>query len=244
MPSPAVASVREEDRARLNELIERGKWTYPGDHPIAQLDGLRLGDCTVIALLGPKNNVGSRYWQAFLAGSDGRLADEPVALGLHNSGPFPAFNWIELTQYREQLQIGGEEIDLWAPGLEGQLFAALDSFVPPGGHIMVEYDSPTHRPTERILTLRYPPAASPLGYLMFEHIGVRSYRDWYISEGGREGPRKLQGFKPLNDEIAAEKTAALRSEIETLLNRGLGPEHGEWGRLARDLATRVRQHLL
>ena len=103
---------------------------------------------------------------------------------------------------------------------------------------MVEYDSPTHRATERILTLRYPPVCSPIGYLMFE-AGVRSYRDWYISEGGREGPRKLQGFKPLNRADRRQKTAALSRSWRDVLVRRRTASHGEWGRLARELAAKA-----
>ena len=145
---------------------------------------------------------------------------------------------MELTQYNERLDFGGDALDLWETGLDRTLFAALSRLVPAGGHIMCEYDSPTHKATERILTLRYPPAASPIGYRMFE-VGVRSYRDWYISEGGREGPRKLQGFKPWNAEIAAEKTAELKAELTATLKAKPNPEHGEWGRLARDLARKA-----
>lgn len=207
-------------------------------HPVAALDGLRLGDAVVVALLGPKNSVGSRYFQLLLADAAGELADEPLALGLHNSGPYPGFNWIELTQFREQIGWGGRVLDLWATGLERDLFGALAALVPDGGHIMAEYDSPTHRPTERILTLRYPAVCSPIGYLMFEQ-GVRSYRDWYISEGGREGPRKLQGFKPLNEANGVEKTAALRRTLESVLAAPPNAAHGKWGELARELGRRA-----
>ena len=238
----AKASLQPAARARIQEALAGRGWELPGKHPIAALDGLALGDCRVIALLGPKNAVGSRYFRLFLADAAGHLAEEPLALGLFGAGPYPAFNWVELTQYQESLDFGGTALDLWATGLDRPLFAALSALVPPGGHIMCEYDSPTHKATERILTLRYPPAASPIGYRMFE-VGVRSYRDWYISEGGREGPRKLQGFKPWNDEIAAEKTAELKAELSAALKRRSNPEHGEWGRLARDLAAKALSEL-
>jgi hypothetical protein len=231
-----------ESRARIEEALGGRGWTLPGDHPIAALDGLALGDSRVIALLGPKNAVGSRYFRLFLADAGGRLAEEPLALGLFGAGPYPAFNWVELTQYQESLNFAGAALDLWATSLDRLLFTALSALVPPGGHIMCEYDSLTHKSTERILTLRYPPAASPIGYRMFE-VGVRSYRDWYISEGGREGPRKLQGFKPWNKEIAAEKTAALKADLSSALKRRPNPEHGEWGRLARDLAAKALAQL-
>jgi hypothetical protein len=254
----AKVSLQPAARARIEEALAGRGWELPGKHAIAALDGLALGDYRLIALLGPKNAVGSRYFRLFLADAGGRLAEEPLALGLFGAGPYPAFNWVELTQYAETLHFaqatpprppqrergrGGEgTLDLWATGLDRPLFAALSALVPAGGHIMCEYDSPTQKATERILTLRYPPAASPIGYLMFE-AGVRSYRDWYISEGGREGPRKLQGFKPWNAEIAAEKTAELKAELSAALKRRPNPEHGEWGRLARQLATKALAQL-
>ena len=105
---------------------------------------------------------------------------------------------------------------------------------------MVEYDSPFHEATARMLTLGYPPVTTPLGYRLFQ-AGVRSYRDWYIPEGGREGPRKLQGFKPLNEEIAREKTAALLAEVEAVVAAPQG--HGEWGEIARRNASDVLQAL-
>jgi hypothetical protein len=241
MRDPALTAVRPEDRIRIDELLA-GKWELPGNHPVSHLDGVALGDYRTIAILGPKNNVGSRYYQLFLADAGGHLADGALALGLHNSGPYPAFNWIEMTQYNEAPTLAGQMISLWELGLDRDLFAALSTLVPPGGHIMVEYDSPSHVATERVLTLRYPIATSPIGFRMFE-AGVRSYRDWYISEGGREGPRKLQGFIPLNDEIRAEKTAALRSEIAEMLALPTNGSHREWGRLARSLGQQVLDSL-
>lgn len=246
-----LADIRPQDRARIEDLLSR-KWSLPGEHPVSALDALALGDCRTVAILGPKNAVGSRYFQLFLANSVGRLADGALALGLYNSGPYPGFNWIEMVQYNEQptftpeagapLPCAGEGPGVRDSGLDRPLFEALSGLVPAGGHLMVEYDSPSHRATERILTLRYPAAASPIGFRLFA-AGVRSYRDWYISEGGREGPRKLQGFKPLNAKIAAEKTAALRAELEEMLTSPPNDGHGQWGRLARALGRQVLDDL-
>jgi hypothetical protein len=88
-------------------------------------------------------------------------------------------------RYQPAPAIAGRAADIRAAGLEEALFLALSDLVPAGGHLMVEYDSPAQRESERILTLDYPPVTSPLGYLLFR-AGCRSFRDWYISEGGRE----------------------------------------------------------
>jgi len=233
----AVQTLKPHARARIEALLSK-RWSLPGEHTLARLHGAALGQYRMLALLGPKNNVGSRYFQLWLCDGDGQLSDESLALGLHNSGPFPAFNWIELVQHREVLRVGEDVIDLRTTGLDRPLFEQLAYFVPPGGHIMVEYDSPSHRATERVLTLGYPPVCSPLGYLMFR-VGCRSYRDWYISEGGREGPRKLQGFMPLNDEVRREKEERLRQELTEFLSRTGAGTADEWGAVARRTALEV-----
>lgn len=233
--------IREQDRPRLEQMLRR-RWSPPGEHPLRRLNGQRIGGYSLLALLGPKNVVGSRYFQLLLADEHGRLAGQPVALGLFNSGPFPAYNWVEMVRYEPVLSLDSETLNLVAEGLDLPLFDLLSGLVPAGGHMMVEYDSPGQHATERVLTLGLPPVASPLGYLMFR-AGCRSYRDWYISEGGREGPRKLQGFKPLNQEIAREKSARLREELQRFLAEGSGGRGDKWRELARENAARVLAEL-
>jgi hypothetical protein len=46
------------------------------------------------------------------------------------------------------------------------------------------------------------------------HAGFRgAFKDWYISEGGHEGPRKLQANKSPN---AAAARVAMRTHVEEL----------------------------
>ena len=228
-----------EGRTRLAALLDR-HWTSAEGHPLAALHGKKIGPLRLFVLLGPKNNVGARYFQLFAVDGRGQLSRERLALGMFNSGPYPAFNWVELTQYEPVVTIDGRPRDIRDGGDDLALFELLSALVPAGGHLMVEYDSPFHEATARMLTLGYPPVATPLGYRLFQ-AGVRSYRDWYISEGGREGPRKLQGFKPLNEEIAREKTAALLAEVLAVV---AAPQaHGEWGEIARRNAAAVVQTL-
>jgi hypothetical protein len=61
---------------------------------------------------------------------------------------------------------------------------------------MVSYEGEQEIHRETLLSLAggVPPAATPLGYLLvlggFGHV-----KDWYLAEGGMEGPRKLWGEK-------------------------------------------------
>ena len=56
---------------------------------------------------------------------------------------------------------------------------------------MAEYDSEARRVTAQALAARVPPLATPLGALMTAVGCGDAFKVWYISEGGREGPRKL-----------------------------------------------------
>ena len=65
-----------------------------------------------MVLLGPKNAVGAHYFQLFLRSAQGCLADAPLLLGLHNSGPFPAYNWIDVIRYEGAVTFGDEIVSL------------------------------------------------------------------------------------------------------------------------------------
>ena len=250
MPEPPLLT-DAQDKRRLDALLSRA-WTLAREaaHPLGGLQGLSLGPYRLLALLGPKNNVGARYFQLLLVDSAGRMGEDAVAFGLHNAGPYPGYNWVEVFRYDPTSRIQGEAADLRATGpsaglrtsLEQELICALAGLAPAGGHLMVEYESPAQKESERILGLGYPPVTSPLGYLLFS-AGCRSFRDWYISEGGREGPRKLQGYKPLNEAVAKERTEALRRQVGECLARPEAAAHGEHGRTARRLAKAVLEAL-
>lgn len=235
-----VARLSPASHSRITDSAQH--WVLPGEHPLRALHGRSIGPYRLITLLGPRSSVGSQSFQLLLANSAGELSEIPLALGLFNQGPYPAFNWIELTRYDPVLMLGEKEVDLRAEGLELELFAILSRLVPPGGHIMVEYDSPNQRPTAWTLTLGYPEVCSPTGYLMFQ-VGCRSFKNWHISEGGREGPRKLQGFKPWNDEIRREKVKLLREQVSQFLAQEHNSQHGEWGEIARRNGASVAEAL-
>ncbi|MEZ4502489.1 MAG: DUF1122 family protein [Dehalococcoidia bacterium] len=188
------------------------------DHPLTRLDGVGVGeDVTLAVLLGPKNSVGATYFRLYLESSEfGRTVD-PVVFGLQNSGPFPGFNWVEIIEWQDVLPLhDGRSVQV-PEGIERLLFARLGELIPPGGHLMAEYDSPARTITARALAARVPPAATPLGSMLRSAGCGDAYRDWYISEGGREGPRKLQGFRALDEAHAARRAAEMVEALEAFL---------------------------
>ena len=71
----------------------------------------------------------------------------------------------------------------------------------------------------RALGLGIPPVATPLVYLIVQAGCWAGFKDRYIAEGGREGPRKLQGFKALNGEHERRKAVEIAEELKSLLDR-------------------------
>jgi len=52
-----------------------------------------------------------------------------------------------------------------------------------------------------------------------------AFRDWYISEGGREGPRKLQGFRAIDHEHERIRGERMLRELDEFMARS---RHLDW----------------
>ena len=212
------------------------------DHPLAAIDGADLGGGVRLAVrIGPRSAVGSSYFRCGLAGPRGETA-APVVFGLQNSGPWPGFNWVEVLDYADAPPLADGGALAVTPELERALFAQLARLVPPGGHLMAEYDSPARAGTARALAAGVPPAATPLGALLADAGCGAAFRDWYISEGGREGPRKLQGFRAAGEEHARARARETLAALGAFLD-GAGRLPPDLRALCAPIAERARDAL-
>ena len=220
---------------------DAGRWQPAAerpDHPLAAIDGASLGgELRLTVLLGPRSAVGSSYFRCGLDGPGGQTA-APVIFGLQNSGPWPGFNWVEVLDYTDAPPLAGGGVQPVSPEVERALFGQLAALVPTGGHLMAEYDSRPRTSTARALAARVPPVATPLGALLFDLGCGVAFRDWYISEGGREGPRKLQGFRATNEEHARTRGLETIAALDAFLDGTRVSE--DLRALTEPLARRVR----
>jgi hypothetical protein len=156
-------------------------------------DGVAVGDDVRLEVwLGPLNATGAQYFRCYLDAEGGRPS-EPVVFGLQGTGPFPGQCWVEVIEYRETLEMEGGRTVAVPPGIERRIFEALAALVPPGGHLMAEYDSPCRSITARALEARVPPLATPLG-AMLRAAGVGdAFRDRYVADGNAGGAAGLHG---------------------------------------------------
>ncbi len=80
-----------------------------------------------------------------------------------------------------------------------------------------EYDSPARSITARALVAGVPARATPLGATLAATVCGVALRDWYISEGGREGPRKIQGFRAVDEEHERTREAETLTALHAFL---------------------------
>ena len=176
----------------------------------------------------------------------GEISRQSAIIGLHHQGTYSAYNWIEIINMASQVDFDpGENIffSFTAGNLTKPLFKHLINLIPPGGHIMVEYDSPERWATARLLASGIPPVATPIGYTLFTAGCDAGFRDWYIAEGGNEGLRKLQGFKSLNSRHSEVKTKVMAIELDDFLHRPPSAAAPQLEREARERASVVLKAL-
>ena len=229
-------------QSTIDSLLQK-KWILVDaqQHPMGSLQGKGLDSYELLILLGTKNRIGARYFQVFLQNTSGEVSQQPVVIGLYNQGRYFSYNWIEIITLSSRVSFSSWEqlLDISSNGLTQQLFQYLADLIPPGGHMMVEYDSPEHWDTGRSLALGIPPAAIPLGYMLFLIGCGAGFKDWYIAEGGSEGPRKLQGYKALNSEHARLRTTETAQELTAFLSRLPSVAGSELERAAKDRALAI-----
>ncbi len=191
-----------------------------------EVDGLSLH-------LGEVKQLHLSSWKGFelyMKKQEGILSLQPVIKGIFSSGakdgvkPWMDFvYWEELEFKRDEKSI--QKLSLGRGELDVRLFRILGGLIPPGGHLMVSYEGENaiHRNTVKSLSIRIPAAATPLGFLLFR-CGFQLIKDWYLSEGGFEGPRKLWAEKAPDRNWAKIFYTKTAEQIESFLGQKRRPE--------------------
>src|SRR5207245_2596339 len=84
----------------------------------------------------------------------------PLAIGIVSGGGRFVMPWFELRIYPKVELPDGSILDARGVGLEAGLINLIGQLIPPGGHLMIEYESPGQSGTHAELLLRVPPPAS------------------------------------------------------------------------------------
>lgn len=172
------------------------------ENPLYALDGKKLGERTL--------QVGAVQKGAFAGVFSFSLfvKEHTIVSGLYYIGSKWIRPWMEI----DYTPITGSEMD----SIGEALFQLLSELIPPGGHLSVSYLD--HKVTARALLVGVPPAATPIGFLLWRS-GFRWFKDWYFAEGWKEGGIKLQGEKPLNETRKRANTQKIVDEVTDFLTK-------------------------
>lgn len=206
---------------------------------IAQIDGATMASFRLCVREQRPVRTRSGWLEVKIALCDAsRASVSPLLVGIVSGGGRGVAPWIEC-RIIPTVEFADGAIDIRELGLEERLIAHLGHLIPPGGHLMVDYESAGQELTMRELALRVPPSATHLGSLMF-YAGLRGkFKDWYFSEGGNEGPRKLQANKSPNQAAAR---SAMREQVALWRDfiRGATRLEGQDGAILRAAIARAR----
>jgi hypothetical protein len=188
---------------------------------------------------------GWSWFSLLLADGKGAVGELPVVQGIHSRGGKDGVRpWMDI-EYAEEIPFPGGNgpariASLAGSGTDRRLFLLLGDAIPPGGHLMVSYegDHPVHRETLLSLGLGVPPAATPLGVLLFCG-GFTLVKDWYLAEGGMEGPRKLWGEKAPDPEWERIFLDRTRRQLREFASRPRLPEDGPLLAASRERAAEL-----
>lgn len=214
--------------------------------PLYELKDKKIGE--YLLHLGDVKQMHLSSWKGFelyLKKPAGYLSQKPVIKGIFSSGAKDGIKpWMDII-YWEELEFRDEErpverLSLSSTGLDRNLFQTLGDLIPPGGHMMVSYEGESRfqRNTIQSLSIRIPAAATPLGFLLFRS-GFQLIKDWYLSEGGFEGPRKLWAEKAPDirwTKIFYDKTSA---QMKSFLEKESRPEFRTLEEPARERASEI-----
>jgi len=221
--------------------------------PLDTLNGKKLNDHGL--LLGELKQLKLSSWKGFklfLTDPAGVPSEEPVVRGIYSSGGKDGVKpWLDL-EYWEEPEFSGslgkrKKFSLSSLGLDQRLFDLLGGLIPAGGHFMVSYEGEQriHTETAQSLSAGVPPAATPLGYLMFRS-GFEYIKDWYLAEGGFEGPRKIWGEKAPDEQWAQNFYKKTADQVSQFLMKPLGSAPAALIKTARkrakDIMNIIQKH--
>ena len=193
---------------------------------LKRLQGKRLNGLTLH--LGEIKQLRLSGWKGFklyLQDSKGLRSELPVIKGIYSVGGKDGVKaWMDL-EYREELAFskGGKSLasfSLSSSHIDQRLFSHLGDIIPPGGHLMVSYEGgqKIHTMTLKSLSSGIPPVLTPLGVLIFR-AGFHYIKDWYLAEGGHEGPRKIWGEKAPDAKWVKIFLEMTTQQIKTFLDK-------------------------
>jgi hypothetical protein len=201
----------------------------PMENVLKLLDSKKIGPYTTQLQFRPKRRVGHFDIWLFLKNEEGRTSHIPLIEGIYSKGnPSQHIQgWFDI-HYSDRADFGdGDPVVLSRSGrLAEDVFETIGGTIEPGGMIFVslitdmvwEIESDLHRVTRDGLSARsleIPPAATPMGRLLFIG-GCRNVKSQAFDV---QGSSRIAGEKAPNSDIDRQFTQKLKTQLQEFLGR-------------------------
>lgn len=183
---------------------------------LSKIDGSMAGSYSIVL----RDTTEGRFaeetnFELYLKNKQEIISEYPVIIGKYYSGRGKYYRpWIEFS-FSEKSTFGSEEI-IFSDEALTDIFQNISEIIPPGGWIYVIYEN--HEKTMNQLGRQVPFPLTRIGYFLYR-VGCVWFKDWYFSEGFREGRKKLQGEKYFDEEHRRERLLEMYESISNFFDR-------------------------
>jgi len=223
------------------------------DKTLKLLHSKKIGPYTTQFQYRPKRRVGHFDVSLFLKNDDGKLSERPLIKGIYSRGNASQHiqEWFDI-HYSDRADFGDRDCAVLSQSgrCAEYVFGMIGEAIEPGGMIIVslitdivwELESELHKVTRECLSLRslgIPPAATPLGRLLFIS-GCQNIKSQAFDV---QGSSRLAGEKALNLDMNRQFSRKLREQLQEFLNRREQRESIEYDKICRLNAEDVLNRL-
>ncbi|MFW6124157.1 MAG: DUF1122 family protein [Acidobacteriota bacterium] len=218
-----------------------------------RLQSQNIDPYTTQIQLQAKRKVGHFDITLILKNQDGKLSQRPLIQGIYSKGNISQSikGWLDI-HYSDRAEFENQKpIILSQSGHRAEdVFKMMGEIIEPGGMIFVsmitdivwEIKSELHRMTRDCLSVRsleIPPAATPLGRLLFIS-GCQNVKSQAFDV---QGSSRIAGEKGLNAEVEKEFLRKIQVQLKEFLNRKDQKKWTEYHRVCRLNAEDVLDRL-
>lgn len=213
------------------------------------LHAQKIGSYMTQLQFQPRRRVGHFDISLFLKDDVGKISGLPLIRGIYSKGnrSLNTQGWLDIHYFDRADFGGGNPVILSQHDRSAEcVFEKIGEAIEPGGMVFVslvtdivwEMESALHKVTRECLSIRsleIPPAATPLGRLLF----IGGFQNIKSQAFDVQGSSRLAGEKAPNPEICRQFLQKLRTQLQEFVDRKDQGVSSEYQKICRFNATDI-----